>query len=55
MLMLENWRDGRIKLAVIKGLLAHPRDHPQLFAEGRHAAECHRLQSRSSLRRFANP
>ncbi len=32
--MLENWRDGRIKLAVIATLLAYRRDHPMLFAEG---------------------
>ena len=32
--MLENWRDGRIKLAVIATLLAYRRDHPQLFAQG---------------------
>ena len=32
--MLENWHDGRIKLAVIVILLAYRRDHPQLFAQG---------------------
>jgi (1->4)-alpha-D-glucan 1-alpha-D-glucosylmutase len=32
--MLEDWQDGRIKLAVIAGLLAHRRDRPKLFAEG---------------------
>jgi hypothetical protein len=32
--MLEDWRDGRIKLAVIATLLAHRRDHPKLFAQG---------------------
>ena len=34
--MLEDWRDGRIKLAVIAILLAHRRDRPKLFAEGRY-------------------
>jgi (1->4)-alpha-D-glucan 1-alpha-D-glucosylmutase len=34
--MLEDWRDGRIKLAVIATLLAHRRDRPKLFAEGRY-------------------
>jgi (1->4)-alpha-D-glucan 1-alpha-D-glucosylmutase len=32
--MLEDWRDGRVKLAVIAILLAHRREHPQLFAQG---------------------
>ena len=32
--MLEYWRDGRVKLAVIATLLAYRRDHPKLFAEG---------------------
>ena len=32
--MLENWRDGRIKLAVTALLLAYRRDHPKLFANG---------------------
>ncbi len=32
--MLENWPDGRIKLAVIATLLAYRRDHPMLFAHG---------------------
>jgi uncharacterized protein YjbI with pentapeptide repeats len=34
--MLEDWRDGRVKLAVIAILLAHRRDSPKLFAEGRY-------------------
>jgi (1->4)-alpha-D-glucan 1-alpha-D-glucosylmutase len=34
--MLEYWRDGRVKLAVIAILLAHRRDSPKLFAEGRY-------------------
>src|SRR6201987_1308620 len=32
--MLEDWRDGRVKLAVIATLLAHRRDRPRLFAQG---------------------
>jgi hypothetical protein len=32
--MLENWRDGRVKLAVIAMLLGYRRDHPKLFAQG---------------------
>ena len=32
--MLEDWRDGRVKLAVIATLLAYRRDHPKLFAQG---------------------
>jgi maltooligosyltrehalose synthase len=32
--MIENWRDGRIKLALIATLLAYRRDNPQLFARG---------------------
>jgi (1->4)-alpha-D-glucan 1-alpha-D-glucosylmutase len=32
--MLENWRDGRLKLAAVKLLLDHRRDHPELFAHG---------------------
>jgi (1->4)-alpha-D-glucan 1-alpha-D-glucosylmutase len=32
--MLENWREGRVKLAVIATLLGHRRDHPKLFAQG---------------------
>jgi (1->4)-alpha-D-glucan 1-alpha-D-glucosylmutase len=32
--MLENWREGRVKLAVIAALLGHRRDHPKLFAQG---------------------
>jgi (1->4)-alpha-D-glucan 1-alpha-D-glucosylmutase len=32
--MLEDWRDGRVKLAVIETLLAHRRDRPRLFAQG---------------------
>jgi (1->4)-alpha-D-glucan 1-alpha-D-glucosylmutase len=30
--MLENWQDGRIKLAIIATLLAYRRKHPQLFS-----------------------
>jgi (1->4)-alpha-D-glucan 1-alpha-D-glucosylmutase len=32
--MLEDWRDGRIKLAVIAALLQHRRDHSILFSHG---------------------
>jgi (1->4)-alpha-D-glucan 1-alpha-D-glucosylmutase len=32
--MLENWRDGRLKLAVTAALQAHRKKHPALFAEG---------------------
>ena len=32
--MLDKWRDGRIKLAVIATLLAYRRDRPKLFAQG---------------------
>ncbi len=32
--MLENWPDGRVKLAVIASLLAYRRDNPMLFARG---------------------
>jgi (1->4)-alpha-D-glucan 1-alpha-D-glucosylmutase len=32
--LLEDWRDGRIKLAVIAILLAHRRHRPKLFAQG---------------------
>jgi maltooligosyltrehalose synthase len=32
--LLEDWRDGRIKLAVIAILLAYRRTRPELFAEG---------------------
>jgi (1->4)-alpha-D-glucan 1-alpha-D-glucosylmutase len=32
--MLEEWHDGRIKLAIIATLLAYRRDRPKLFAEG---------------------
>jgi (1->4)-alpha-D-glucan 1-alpha-D-glucosylmutase len=32
--MLEDWRDGRVKLAVIATLLAHRHDRPKLFAQG---------------------
>ena len=32
--MLENWRDGRVKLAVIATLLAYRREHPKMFAQG---------------------
>jgi (1->4)-alpha-D-glucan 1-alpha-D-glucosylmutase len=29
-----NWKDGRIKLTVIRALLRHRREHPGLFAQG---------------------
>jgi (1->4)-alpha-D-glucan 1-alpha-D-glucosylmutase len=32
--MLDNWHDGRVKLAVIAALLGHRRNHPELFAHG---------------------
>jgi (1->4)-alpha-D-glucan 1-alpha-D-glucosylmutase len=32
--MLEDWRDGRVKLAVIATLLAYRREHPEVFAQG---------------------
>ena len=32
--MLEDWRDGRVKMAVIAILLAYRRDHPKLFERG---------------------
>jgi (1->4)-alpha-D-glucan 1-alpha-D-glucosylmutase len=32
--LLENWRDGRIKLHVIRTILRHRRDHPALFRDG---------------------
>ncbi|HEX3412606.1 MAG TPA: malto-oligosyltrehalose synthase, partial [Stellaceae bacterium] len=32
--LLEDWRDGRIKLAVIATLLTHRRARPKLFAQG---------------------
>jgi (1->4)-alpha-D-glucan 1-alpha-D-glucosylmutase len=32
--LLENWRDGRIKLHVIRTILRHRREHPALFREG---------------------
>ena len=32
--LLEDWRDGRVKLAVIATLLGHRRDRPKLFAQG---------------------
>jgi len=32
--MLDKWRDGRIKLAVIATMLAYRRDRPKLFAQG---------------------
>jgi len=32
--MLEAWRDGRVKLAVIAALLAYRRERPKLFAQG---------------------
>ncbi len=36
--MLENWRDGRCKLALTATLLAERRVHPALFAEGGYEA-----------------
>jgi (1->4)-alpha-D-glucan 1-alpha-D-glucosylmutase len=36
--MIENWRDGRIKLAIIAILLAYRRDNPKLFAHGEYHA-----------------
>ncbi|MBL6456405.1 malto-oligosyltrehalose synthase [Belnapia sp. T6] len=36
--MLENWRDGRAKLALTATLLAHRRDHEALFTEGGYEA-----------------
>jgi (1->4)-alpha-D-glucan 1-alpha-D-glucosylmutase len=35
--MLENWRDGRVKLALTAALLAERRKHPLLFADGGYA------------------
>jgi (1->4)-alpha-D-glucan 1-alpha-D-glucosylmutase len=32
--LLENWQDGRCKLAVIATLLTERNEHPKLFAEG---------------------
>jgi (1->4)-alpha-D-glucan 1-alpha-D-glucosylmutase len=32
--LLENWRDGRIKLHVTREILRHRREHPVLFREG---------------------
>src|SRR5262249_12642954 len=32
--MLENWQDGRAKLALVAALLGHRRDQPKLFSEG---------------------
>jgi (1->4)-alpha-D-glucan 1-alpha-D-glucosylmutase len=32
--MLEEWHDGRFKLALTATLLAHRREHPALYAEG---------------------
>ena len=32
--LLENWRDGRIKLHVTRAILRHRREHPALFREG---------------------
>ena len=32
--MLEDWRAGRVKLAVIATLLAYRRNHPKLFTQG---------------------
>jgi (1->4)-alpha-D-glucan 1-alpha-D-glucosylmutase len=32
--MLEDWQDGRAKLAVIATLLGHRRDHPNMFVRG---------------------
>ncbi|MFC7544732.1 hypothetical protein ACFQU2_42540 [Siccirubricoccus deserti] len=31
--MLEEWHDGRLKLALTATLLAHRREHPTLYAE----------------------
>ena len=32
--LVENWRDGRIKLHLIRTILRHRREHPALFREG---------------------
>jgi (1->4)-alpha-D-glucan 1-alpha-D-glucosylmutase len=32
--MLEGWRDGRIKLAIIATLLSYRRNRPKLLAQG---------------------
>ncbi len=32
--LLERWRDGAVKLAVIHRILSHRREHPELFATG---------------------
>ena len=32
--MLEDWRDGKIKLAMISALLEYRRNHPELFTDG---------------------
>jgi (1->4)-alpha-D-glucan 1-alpha-D-glucosylmutase len=32
--MFEEWRDGRVKMAVLASLLAYRRDHSELFAAG---------------------
>ena len=32
--LLENWRDGRIKLHVTSAILRHRREHPALFRDG---------------------
>jgi (1->4)-alpha-D-glucan 1-alpha-D-glucosylmutase len=32
--LLASWRDGRVKLSVLKRLLGFRRDHPRLFLEG---------------------
>jgi (1->4)-alpha-D-glucan 1-alpha-D-glucosylmutase len=32
--LLHSWPDGRLKLAVIRALLAHRRDDPHIYAEG---------------------
>ena len=32
--MLQDWRDGRVKMAVIAALLGYRRDHQNLFAQG---------------------
>lgn len=36
--MMENWRDGRFKLAIISMLLAQRRARPELFAAGNYDA-----------------
>jgi (1->4)-alpha-D-glucan 1-alpha-D-glucosylmutase len=36
--MLDDWRDGRAKLALVAALLAHRRERPALYAEGGYEA-----------------